>query len=106
MAPEKEWDALWYHLWLPKLWLEAGGPVDVVTEYVSLYPLTWELLYGAAMSLGGPVSAKLLHFICLPLTGLLVYQIIQRFFPPGISLVRCSFIADDTDSDVGGNHCL
>src|SRR5262245_19959262 len=48
LAPETEYDALWYHLQLPRLWLEAGHPVDLVQEYVSLYPLTWELVFGAA----------------------------------------------------------
>jgi hypothetical protein len=69
LAPETEYDALWYHLWLPHQWLQAGRPVDRVDEYVSLYPLHWELLYGAAMTMGGPIAAKLLHFACLPLTA-------------------------------------
>ncbi|MBX3001864.1 MAG: glycosyltransferase family 39 protein [Caldilineaceae bacterium] len=81
LAPETEFDALWYHLWLPKLWLEAGRPVDLVTEYVSLYPLGWDLLFGAGMVMGGPVAAKLLHFITLPLTALFVLQLSRRFFP-------------------------
>jgi 4-amino-4-deoxy-L-arabinose transferase-like glycosyltransferase len=80
-APESEYDALWYHLWLPKIWLEHGGPVDVVTEFISLYPLTWELIFGVGMSLGGPVAAKFLHFSCLLLSGLLVYQLTNRFVP-------------------------
>lgn len=67
LAPEVEYDALWYHVWLPARALAAGGPVDIVEEYVSLYPLGWELLNGAALTLGGPVAAKLLHFVCLPL---------------------------------------
>jgi hypothetical protein len=67
LAPEVEYDALWYHLWLPARALAAGGPVDIVEEYVSLYPLGWELLNGAALTLGGPVAATLLHFGCLPL---------------------------------------
>ena len=41
LAPEVEYDSLWYHLWLPKLWLEAGRPVDMVEEYISLWPMTW-----------------------------------------------------------------
>ena len=67
LAPEIEHDALWYHLWLPQQWLGTGRPVDIIHEYVSLYPLSWELLYGAAMTIGGPVAARLLHFACLPL---------------------------------------
>jgi len=81
LAPEIEYDALWYHLWLPKLWLAQGRPVDLIAEYISLYPKTWELLYGAGLVLGGPVAAKLLHFACLLLTVLLTYQLAHRFVP-------------------------
>ncbi len=84
LAPEKEYDALWYHLRLPRLWLEAGRPVDVIHEYISLYPLTWELVFGAGMVLGGTVAAKLLHFACLPLLALLVWQASRRYMP-GVS---------------------
>jgi hypothetical protein len=81
LAPETEFDALRYHLWLPKLWLENGSPVDLVNEYVALYPLAWELLFGAALVIGNSVAPKLLHFAALPLTSLLVYQITRRFVP-------------------------
>ena len=69
LAPEIEYDALWYHLWLPAQWLAAGRPVDFVNEFISLYPLGWEVLNGPALVLGGPGGAKLLHFVCLPLTA-------------------------------------
>lgn len=81
LAPEKEYDALWYHLWLPVRWLAAGRPVDIVHEYISLYPLTWELLYGLAMTLGGSGAAKLLHFICLPALGVIAGMLTTRWFP-------------------------
>jgi len=84
LAPEIEYDALWYHLWLPDQWLQNGSPVDIVREYISLYPLTWELNYGIAMTLGGPIAAKLLHFSMLLLTSLLVFQL-TRFAAPKAS---------------------
>ena len=65
LAPEIEYDALWYHLELPRRWLAAGSPVDDVNEYVSLYPLTWELLFGAALAFDGSVAAKLVHWTTL-----------------------------------------
>ena len=37
LAPETEYDALWYHLFLPARWLAAGRPVDLIKEYISLY---------------------------------------------------------------------
>jgi len=81
LAPEREYDALWYHLAFPRAWLERGVLFDQPQEYVALYPMTWELLYGAAISLGGPISAKLLHFSMLPLLGLLVFQATRRLIP-------------------------
>ncbi len=81
LAPEIEYDALWYHLYLPARWLSAGSPVDLIEEYISLYPLGWEMLYGAAMALGGPVAAKAVHFVCLPLVGVTASMLATRLFP-------------------------
>lgn len=81
LAPEVEYDALWYHIGLPKLWLNEGRIVDLPFEYVSLYPMAWELLFGAAMTVGGSVAAKLLHFTCMLLTAALIHQICRRYFP-------------------------
>ncbi len=92
LAPEKEYDALWYHLQLPRVWMEAGRPVDIVDEYVSLYPLTWELVFGAGMALGGPIAAKLLHFACLPLLALLVAQAARRFVPGASPVAAAAFV--------------
>jgi len=65
LAPEVEYDALYYHLNGPRRWLAAGGPVDDVTQYVSLYPYGWELLFGGAIALDGAPAAKLLHWTAL-----------------------------------------
>lgn len=81
LAPEQEYDALWYHLGLPKIWLQQGYLVDLPTDFISLYPMTWELIFGAGLAMGGQIGAKLLHFACLPLTALLVYQLTGRFVP-------------------------
>ncbi|HET7583838.1 MAG TPA: glycosyltransferase family 39 protein [Gemmatimonadaceae bacterium] len=71
LAPEREYDAVWFHLWFPQLALQHGTLVDVPSEYVSLYPMTWELWFGYGLALGGPVAAKLLHFVCLPALAML-----------------------------------
>ena len=92
IAPEKEYDAAWYHLYLPRTWLAAGRPVDIVHEFVSLYPLTWELLFAAGGTLGGIVGAKLLHFACLPLLGLLVWQTTRRFFPQASGVAAAALV--------------
>ena len=81
LAPESGYDALWYHLQFPRMWLTHGTILDFPTEFHSLYPMTWELLYGAGLALGGPISAKLLHFCTLPLLAIMVYQMTRRFLP-------------------------
>jgi 4-amino-4-deoxy-L-arabinose transferase-like glycosyltransferase len=77
LAPETEYDALWYHLELPRRWLDAARPVDDVNEYVSLYPLTWELLFGAALALDGDVGARLVHWATLPLCAVIAGWLAQ-----------------------------
>lgn len=84
LAPETEYDALWYHLWLPQQWLSAGRPVDFVEEYISLYPLSWDLSYGAALAITGAGAAKLLHFACLPLLAATTWRL-ARALAPGAS---------------------
>lgn len=81
LAPEIECDAVWFHLYFPRLFLEHGRLVDLPTEYVSLYPMTFELWLGYGLALGGPAVAKLLHFLCLPVIGVLVYELTRRCAP-------------------------
>lgn len=81
LAPEREYDALWYHLAYPQRYLQHGHLIDLPNDYVSLYPMTWELWFGYGLALGGQTAATLLHFACLPLTALLTYQLARRFVP-------------------------
>lgn len=62
LAPETEYDAVWYHLEFPRRYLEAGSLVDERCEYVSLYPMGAELLFGYGLALGSAVVAKLVSF--------------------------------------------
>jgi hypothetical protein len=92
LAPETEYDALWYHLELPRQWLQQGGPVDRIEDYVSLYPLTWELVFGVGLALGGDVAARLLHFACLPLIAIILFEATKRF-GAGSPWVACALFA-------------
>jgi hypothetical protein len=91
-APEVEYDALWYHLNFPRLWLAAGHPVDVIQEFPSLYPFTWELVFGAGLVFGGPVSAKLLHFACLCLVAAAVALACRRYVRDGSPYVAVALL--------------
>lgn len=81
MAPETQFDALWYHLYFPARWLQAGRPVDLIQEFPSLYPQDWELVFGAAMVMGGLIAAKLLNVLCLALLTALVAAASHRWWP-------------------------
>lgn len=81
LAPETEFDAVWFHLYFPHLFLQRGRLVDLPSQYVSLYPMTWELWFGYGLAVGGQAAAKLLHFACLPLTACMVYQTTRRYAP-------------------------
>ena len=78
LAPETEYDALWYHLELPRQWLLAGRPVDNVTEYVSLYPLGFDLVFGIALAFGSDSAARLIHWSSLVLSTLLIVRAARR----------------------------
>lgn len=92
LAPEVEYDALWYHLWLPTQWLAAGRLVDIVHEYVALYPGGWEILNGAAMAVGGATAAKLLHFTCLPLLAATAVALARRVAPDANPLLVAALV--------------
>jgi hypothetical protein len=79
LAPEREYDALWYHLEYPRQYLAQGRLVDLPWDYVSLYPMTWELWFGYGLVFGGQTAATLLHYACLPLISLVVFLTARRF---------------------------
>jgi Dolichyl-phosphate-mannose-protein mannosyltransferase len=81
LAPETEYDALWYHLNQANHWLQSGRAVDLIQEFPSLYPMTWELVYGMGLAMGGIVAAKLLHFVCLLVLAGIVAMTCRRYLP-------------------------
>ncbi len=74
LAPEMQPDGAGYHLGLPAMWLRDGGFTGSI-GFFELLPLGVETLYGAAMAVGGPSAAKLVHLTFLILTIPLVIQI-------------------------------
>ncbi|MBI2953109.1 MAG: glycosyltransferase family 39 protein [Chloroflexi bacterium] len=75
LAPETEFDALWHHLFFPKLFVETGTLVDVPEEVVSQYPMTVEMLYAVGLMLRGETLAKLIHFMFGILSAFLTYYL-------------------------------
>ena len=92
LAPEIEFDALWYHLELPALDLEAGQLVDRPEQYVSLYPQTAELLYAFGLGWQGVATAKLLHFAFGVLTAVATYRLGRRWLSPPFALAGAAIL--------------
>jgi hypothetical protein len=83
LAPPTDWDGLFYHLTLPRLYIQAGriGPVtDMPHQY---FPGLMEMLYLAAMLLRGEVAAKLLHYCFMLLLAGMVYLLARRTIGSG-----------------------
>lgn len=88
-GPELGFDALWYHLTLPKLYLHnhsiffiPGGLL-----YYSVLPKLGEMFYIAALSFGNEIIAKLIHFSFGLLICAALYKIQRIFFTQLISFI-------------------
>lgn len=80
MGPELAFDALWYHLTIPKIYLEQhkifyiGGHL-----YYSAMPKLVEMYYMVGLALGNEIVAKLIHFSFGILTLVALYQLSRKF---------------------------
>lgn len=77
LGPELQHDALWYHLTLPKLYLQSGSIEFFSGDflYYSGMPQLVEMLYIPALVFGNEIGAKLIHFGFGLLTTLVVVLI-------------------------------
>jgi 4-amino-4-deoxy-L-arabinose transferase-like glycosyltransferase len=68
LRPPTDWDAIAYHLALPKIYLEAGQIVYVPFNVTSNWPLNFEMLFTLALLLGSDIAA---HLVMLASTALI-----------------------------------
>jgi hypothetical protein len=89
LGPELGFDALWYHLTLPKLYLENHSVYFIPGGllYYSAMPKLAEMLYIGGLSFGNEITVKLIHFTFGLLTCLAIYKLSRNFFTPLISLI-------------------
>lgn len=89
LGPELGFDALWYHLTLPKLYLINNTITHFTGNllYYSDMPKLTEMLYAGALSLGSEITAKLVHFAFGILSAIALYKLARMFFDSKISLV-------------------
>ncbi len=73
-----DWDAISYHLAVPKLYAEAGQMHYVPFIKHASQPFALELVFTLPAVLGPLAAAQMLHWVFLLLTALLVYSLAQR----------------------------
>ncbi len=81
LGPEIAFDALWYHLTIPRVFLmnESVFFIEGGLFYYSLMPKLTEMLYTAALLLSGEITAKLIHFSFGLLTCAALYKLAREF---------------------------
>lgn len=88
LAPEISFDALWYHLTIPKIFINNNSFffIEGGLYYYSLMPKVIDLLYIPSLMLGSDTGAKLIHYTFGLLTLLALYQISRRFLSLPLTL--------------------
>lgn len=89
LSPEIEFDALWYHLTLPKIYIEdariAYIPGDLL--YYSVFPRLTEMIFTLGLILGNGILAKLFTFAFGVLWTLVIYVTGKRFFGTRVGII-------------------
>lgn len=81
LGPEHGFDALWYHLTLPKLYVQNHAITYFPgwLFYYSVMPKLTEMFYVVALLLSNEITAKIIHFLFGILTLITLYKF-SRFF--------------------------
>ena len=80
VAPEVQYDSLYYHLALPRIWLDQGRISGVPYVSYSYFYLGTEMLYLLAMGLAGQTAARLTNVLVWLLVTVAVLTIGRRAF--------------------------
>src|ERR1700722_5501339 len=89
LGPELAFDALWYHLTLPKLYLLDHSVYHIPGGllYYSDMPKLGEMLYVGALAIGNEITAKVIHFIFGILISIALYKFSRKFFTNFVSML-------------------
>ncbi|MCL4385593.1 MAG: glycosyltransferase family 39 protein, partial [Cyanobacteria bacterium] len=89
LGPELSFDALWYHLTFPKLYLLNHSIVHTNggNFYYSYMPKLIEMIYTSALAIHSEILAKIIHFFFGILSAIAIYLLSRKFFSAKISLI-------------------
>ncbi len=90
-GPEIGFDALWYHLTIPKVYLQQHRIVFIPGNllYYSAMPKLTEMLYIPALSITNEIGAKSIHFLFGILCLIVLFQISRKYFSKSMSILIC-----------------
>ena len=91
LGHELGFDALWYHLTLPKIYL-INHSIDYISGgllYYSAMPKLTEMLYIAGLAVGNEIFPKLIHFSFGILSLIALYKLSVRFLSIKWSFLAC-----------------
>src|SRR5262249_26995605 len=86
LAPEIQYDALNYHLAVPRAFLESRRAVDLPYFWHSYFAQMMESLFAIGMAVAGPAAAKLLSFAASIGAALGVSALGRRLFNDRVGL--------------------
>jgi|SRR3989344_1684119 len=89
LGPELGFDALWYHLTLPKIYLINHSIFHIPGGllYYSDMPKLGEMLYISALAFNGEILSKLMHFAFGILSCIAIYKLSRKFLSQKFSLL-------------------
>lgn len=89
LGPELAFDSLWYHLVLPKLYLQnhAISYIPGNLLYYSAMPQLGEMLYILPLAFYSEIGAKLIHFTFGLLSCIAIYNLSRKFFSKELSIL-------------------
>ncbi len=90
LVPEIEVDALVYHLYIPKVYIQNHRLVYIPYEFRAAFPLGMEMLFTLGMILSNSVLAKLIHFALGVLSLLTTYCFGRKYMGSRVGLLAAT----------------
>jgi len=89
LGPETSFDALWYHLTLPKLYILQHSIFHIFGNllFYSDMPKLTEMLYIPLLLFGNELGVKFMHFIFGILILIVIYKLSSKYLSKNLSLL-------------------
>lgn len=81
LSPELAFDALWYHLTIPKIFIDKEQIFFIPGGlfYYSLMPKLTEMLFLVGLMIGNEITAKLIHFTFGILSSFALFKLLRSY---------------------------